>query len=215
MLIGPLTVGQWVRAFDVPLPHAMARIRILQVGAGLLVVLPGVLSIWLHALHFTRRDYVTVAVTDDRVGVSQMMESVRSFLRDRAALLRAGSVLGATVGLATLAAGALRNALVVAKRPAISATLVLAYGAGYTAMLALVYMPDYLYMQSAGRRILGSFLPMELPDSPRYDEYLKRQSAWEELLQLMIGPADSLKIGTAVLAPIVTGVINVLVGVTL
>jgi hypothetical protein len=153
-------------------------------------------------------------VGDDGVPAGQKLESVKSFLEDRRALLWGGSVLGASVGLATLAAGALRNAIVAAKQPASSPAVVLAYGTGVTAMLAIVYVPAYLSMQSAAQRILESYAPTQLPDSPTYDEYLKRQTAWEEQLQLRVGAVDSLKIGTAVLAPIVTGLISALVGVT-
>jgi hypothetical protein len=99
-------------------------------------------------------------------------------------------------------------------KEAISATMVLAYGAGYTAMLAIVYVPAYMTMQSAGQRIRDAFAPVEMPGSPAYDEYIKTRNAWEDLLQFKANAADSLRIGTAVLAPIVTGVITVLVGVT-
>jgi hypothetical protein len=215
MLVAPVIVGLRVRSIEIPLVHASTRLRGIQAVAGVLVVLPGVLSIWLHSLSFTRRDYLSVAASDDRAHADQELGSVESFLMDRSALLRGGTILGATVGLATLATGALRNALVAAGVQGVSATLVLAYGAGYTAMLAIVYVPAYLSMQAAGRRILESYLPMQLPDSPTYDEYQQTRRAWEDLLQLKVGPADSFRIGTAVLAPIVTALITVLVGVTI
>jgi hypothetical protein len=214
MLVAPVIVGIRVRSIEIPLDHASTRIRVLQGIAGVLVVLPGVLSIWLHSIRFIRRDYSSVA-PNDNPRTDQQLESVKSFLNDRSALLRGGTILGAPVGLATLATGALRNALVAAGVKAVSATLVLAYGAGYTAMLAIVYVPSYLSMQNAGRRLLESYLPMQLPDSSTYDEYEKTRGAWEDLLQLKVGPADSFKIGTAVLAPIVTALITVFAGVTL
>ena len=213
ILVAPLVVASKIRTFEIPLAYATTRIRILQATAGMLVVLPGVLSMWLHTLRFARHDY-TIDATDESTDGKPGEQAVRSFRHDRAALLRAGSILGATVGLATLATGALRNAMLANGNEAISATMVLAYGAGYTAMLAIVYVPAYMTMQLAGQRIRDAFAPMELPGSPTYDEYVKRRIAWEELLQFKANAADSLRIGTAVLAPIVTGVSTVLVGIT-
>ena len=192
-----------------PLLYARPRLLALQVVAGLLVLLPGLLAIWLLALAFARDDPLR-----DKPAAPPGLERVRAFLDQRAALLRSGSLLGATIGLATLASGALRNALIAADRDSFSATMVLAYGAFFTALLALVYVPAYQCMQSAGRRLLEAAAPEELPDSPTYGTYKTTRAAFEDVLQVKVGPADSFRIATAVLAPLVSGVITVLVGVS-
>jgi hypothetical protein len=191
------------------------RLRILQVLAAILIAIPGVLAIWLHAIRFSRDANDEQALDEDETDAKRRHLDVTSFLADRRALLQSGSILGAAVGLVTLASGALRNALDAADKPSFSATMVLVYGAGFTAMLALVYVPAYLSMQAAGRRLLEASAPLQLPDSPTFDANQKTRGAFEELLQLKVGPRDSFKIATAVLAPIVTGVVSVIIGVTI
>jgi hypothetical protein len=218
MLGAPILVSKGIHTFDIPLNHSFGRFRTLQVIAGLLVVLPGLLSMWLHPLHFSRLVGNMGSTSDAASTQPREEERVRTaddFVSDRQALLRAGSILGATVGLVALATGALRNALVTAgyETTAPSATAVLAYAAGATAMLAIAYVPAYLSMQRAGRDLIDRYVQKQLPGSPNYDTYRKTRDDWEDHLQLKVGPVDSLKIGTAVLTPIVTGLATVLIGV--
>jgi hypothetical protein len=148
-----------------------------------------------------------VARTERRSIQVDRARTVHDFQSDRQALLRAGSILGGTVGLVALATGALRNALVASghEQTAPSATAVLAYAAGATAMLAIAYVPAYLSIQRAGRAVVHRYVPEELPGSPAYDVFKKTRGDWEDHLHLKVGPVGNLKIGTAVLTPIVTG----------
>jgi len=216
MLGAPFVVSGRTQTVVIPLNHSFGRFRTLQVIAGLLVVLPGLLGMWLHALHFSR--VVESAGSSDDIATQPIQvdraRTVHDFQSDRQALLRAGSILGGTVGLVALATGALRNAVVASghEQTAPTATAVLAYAAGATAMLAIAYVPAYLSIQRAGRSVVHRYVPEELPGSPTYDAYKKNRNDWEDHLQLKVGPVDSLKIGTAVLTPIVTGLATVLIG---
>lgn len=204
----------FTKPLDNPLLHAAGKLQGLQVAAGVLVVLPGLLAIWLLALCFARDEFLRGSTGGEGTAPPHEQDRVRAFLRDRTALLRCGSLLGATIGFATLASGALRNALIAYGNESFSSSMVLAYGASFTALLALVYVPSYVTMEAAARRLLDAHAPEELPDSPTYEQTKSVRAAFEEVLQIKVGPADSLRIATAVLAPLVSGVITVLAGVS-
>lgn len=115
---------------------------------------------------------------------------------------------GAVIGGTVLATGAMRKSMLAAQyaTPAhYPSELVLAYGAFFTLILGLCYLPAYIVMQGAGERLLQGFLK-ETTDVAAWNKERKRLT---KLLGLDAGVAQSLKDVGAILSPLGAGLISV------
>jgi hypothetical protein len=117
---------------------------------------------------------------------------------------------GAIIGAATLTTGALRLA-VLAWKPNASfpPDYPVLYGGFFTVVLAFLYGPAHVSLQRQGRAMLDGCWP--LPPTVKPDEawYKARQTA-ESMLGLTISVRDGFQTGAAILAPLVTSLITVL-----
>jgi hypothetical protein len=187
---------------DFPLAHAQLKTTILTL-LGAAVSLPGVMAIWLV-------DAATGEIPKSR---GDAMDRLKELLWLRAQLLSLATRLAGTIALVTLASGALRNAL--QDGPASFPNyLVFVYGAYFTALFALLYVPVYSNLKSAGQDLIDHTYPIVLPDSADFQDRQGEREAMESLLQLRVGTADSLKIVGIFLAPLITSLVTVLVGIT-
>ncbi len=111
---------------------------------------------------------------------------------------------GVVIGGAVLATGVLRRAMLdgdFATEKNYPAALVLAYGAFFTLVLVISYVPPYLLVRHAGKQLVGKLIPAG-------DDVIKSQEDRQKLAALLgldIGLHDSLKNSIAILAPIVAG----------
>jgi hypothetical protein len=138
------------------------------------------------------------------------------YLKFHRELQRFLSILGITVGLTTLATGGLRNALIAFGMDAsfFPQTVVLAFGAYYTLLIALVYIPVYNYLMDAGRKIRDSRVPGLF--SKTLDEWgtsYKVRTDLEAILQLHYTPQQQLQTAVAILAPLLSSIIALLLEV--
>jgi hypothetical protein len=123
---------------DFPLAHAQLKSAILTL-LGAAVALPGVMSIWL----------LDAAAEKRPESGGDALDRLKELLLLRRQLLSLASRLAGTIALATLASGALRNAL--KDGPASFPNyLVFVYGAYFTALFALLYVPVYANLQDGG-----------------------------------------------------------------
>jgi hypothetical protein len=138
---------------------------------------------------------------------------VAAALEARSRALRFLSVAGAVIGLAVLAAGALRKATVpefVAARE-FPQEAILLYGAFFTGLLLLVYGPAHAALKGLGVRILDHYFPlseMPAPDADSFKGWLDRRTTLETLLQLNVSPAQQLQASFFILAPLLSAVIT-------
>jgi hypothetical protein len=117
---------------------------------------------------------------------------------------------GTIIGAATLATGALRLAVLAWKPNALfPPDYPVLYGGFFTVVLAFLYGPAYGSLQRQGRAIVDGCWP--LPPAVKPDEawYKARQTA-ESMLGLTISVRDGFQTGAAILAPLVTSLITVL-----
>ncbi len=136
---------------------------------------------------------------------------VERFVAMRNDLQRFLLVAGAMIALTTLATGVLRNALLTdgldpARFPP---ELVLLYGAFFTAVIALAYVPAYTALVGAGRRIVELALPMPEPTAPDFGGWYDARKSLSEFLQLEVTVADRLQVGIIVLAPLTSAVLSI------
>ena len=122
-------------------------------------------------------------------------------------------ILGAMIGAITLSAGALRNALL-AWDPKISfpEEIVLVYGAYFTIVLALTYVPTFMELQSEGQRLRDEEFPAVPPEDPSFADRQGRRQSIDSALELEVGALTKLKTTMAVFAPLASGLVSILLG---
>lgn len=173
--------------------------RLGAVSALILVpALVAVLAMWLAA---ARAECLPGAPASPPAVVAEYLEQRRTV---QGFLWFVGAVIGGTV----LATGAMRKAMLAAQYATgahYPSELVLAYGAFFTLILGLCYLPAYIVMQSAGDRIRQEFLK----DTTDVVAWNKERKRLAKLLGLDAGIAQSLKDSGAILSPMIAGLISV------
>jgi hypothetical protein len=188
-----------------PLWGHTPKIRVLTVIGGLVVGVPALSGIALVQRQASERAREPIGEDD-----------VAAALEARSRILRFLSVAGAVIGLAVLAAGALRKATVpdfVAGREFPQEGILL-YGAFFTGLLLLVYGPAHAALKGLGTRIRDHYFPlseMPAPDADSFKGWLDRRATLETLLQLSVSPAQQLQASLFILAPLLSAVITALV----
>jgi len=184
--------------------HTM-KIRALTIIGGLVAGVPALAGIALVQRQASER--ATGRIDEDDVAAA---------LTARAQILRFLSVAGGVIGLAVLAAGALRKATV----PEFVANGdfpqegILLYGAFFTGLLLLVYGPAHTALKRLGVRIRDHYFPlseMPAPDADTFKGWLDRRATLETLLQLNVTPGQQLQASLFILAPLLSAVLTALV----
>ncbi|MCA9735716.1 hypothetical protein KC799_26500 [candidate division KSB1 bacterium] len=185
-----------------PLAHQRLKVILLTV-LGYIIPLLSVIGIWL--IQIALRDSFKKSKTDE--------ENIAKFLNLQMYLKRFLAIAGTIIGVATLTTGALRNARL-ALNPDLNMPpeLILIYGAFFSAVLALAYLPAYATLQAKGRLLCESFLPMPSPKSEEWKNWYSKRETLENLLNLNISTKESCRIGAAILAPLTGGFISVFLG---
>jgi hypothetical protein len=188
-----------------PLWGHTPKIRVLTVIGGLVAGVPALSGIALVQRQASERAREPIGEDD-----------VAAALEARSRTLRFLSVAGAVIGLAVLAAGALRKATVpefVANRDFPQEGILL-YGAFFTGLLLLVYGPAHVALKGLGARIRDHYFPlseMPAPDADSFKGWLDRRTTLETFLQLNVSPAQQLQASLFILAPLLSAVITTLV----
>ena len=135
-------------------------------------------------------------------------------LRDH--LQRFITLLGAMVALATLAKGALRQAIlatggIAAQFPP---EYVLLQGAYFTGLLALVYIPTFTILAGVGAGLVETVYPVKAPglDWEHFSDWQENRERLEDFLELRSGALHNFGASVAILAPVATSVVAVLLG---
>jgi hypothetical protein len=171
---------------------------------------------------------VCLAILPAIVGICLIRDAVRSMLTalesantetDKIKLVRQSihyrrllqqylTILGAIIGLATLATGTMRNVNIAAGRPESEYPLIIvfAYGLYYTMILALIYTPAHLSLADAGHRLRDRIFPLDSLESLKDDD--EKRNKLDEILQLNLNTAQNLRGGIAILAPLLSSLFS-------
>jgi len=87
---------------------------------------------------------------------------------------------------------------------------VLLYGGFFSLLLALIYVPTFLELQAGGRRVRNLAADLPAPTDESFDDVYTRRKNLGELLQLEVSTSSSLRAGVAILAPLTTSLIGLL-----
>jgi hypothetical protein len=183
-----------------PLWGHQLKVRVLTLTAGLVVGVPALSGIALvqQTVQGRRLDEV-----DER--------EVGAALESRRDLQRFLSVAGAIIGLAVLAAGALRRAVVptFVAEAAFPEEAILLYGAFFTGLLTLVFVPAHLALKRLGVAVREQYFPLgRMPDptAEAFTSWVAKRAALENVLQLHVSPAQRLQASLSILAPLLSAV---------
>jgi hypothetical protein len=141
-------------------------------------------------------------------------DDVPAALQARSQILRFLSVAGAVIGLAVLAAGALRKATVPPEflsEDQFPAEAVVLYGAFFTGLLLLVYVPAHLALKRFGQKIRDTYFPlseMPAPDDDAFRGWLDQRTNLETVLQLNVTPSQQLLASLFILAPLISAILT-------
>jgi hypothetical protein len=138
-------------------------------------------------------------------------EDIERFVALRNALQQFLLVGSTVIGLTTLATGVLRNALLTngLNPTRFPPELVLLYGAFFTAVIALAYVPAYKALVGTGRRMVQLVLPMPEPGTPTFGTWYSARKLLLEFLQLEVSVGDRLRAGIIVLAPLTSALLSI------
>jgi hypothetical protein len=148
--------------------------------------------------------------------VHSLEAGVKVLVELRADLQRFITLLGTMVALATLAKGALRQAILATGGTAAEfpPEYVLLQGAYFTGLLALVYIPTYSVLAAVGSDLVESVYPVRETalDWEHLSRWQGNRKSLEEILQLRSGAVRNLRASISILAPAASSIIAVMLG---
>lgn len=182
-----------------PLSHQWGRVFAITL-LGFLTVVPlgalGLLAVWQRALE---RRVVTPPSGADVIALFELRRYATRFL----------AALGGLVGIAIIATGQLRAAVVTfdAERAA-APEAVLYFGALFTAFLAALYAPAHGAVESLGRLIRDKAAPVPNKLSGEYLAELKTRSELADELDLGRDAKGAFESAVLIAAPLISGLIS-------
>jgi len=196
----PLLIARflWKPIDQYPLPHTLEKIAVIMTIGYITTILPAAVGIWL----------VRAGLRIEFGKIQPDEKHIQQYLRFRDRLQWFISILGLVIGLATLSTGAARKGLIAwgVSAESYPLTIVLVYGAYYTVLLALVYIPTYSSLVEIGRDLLEVFFPISSPKSDDWTDMYAKRMDLEEVLQLRTSVQHNLQSRVAVLAPLLSGI---------
>jgi hypothetical protein len=198
-LFSPAREAPW------PLVGHQIKAWVLTTAAAAGVGVPAIFGICLVQDRVRRHRPDTMATGDVDVALSA-----------RAQIRRYLGTAGAVIGLAVLASGALRLATVpeYLDESAFPATAVLLYGAFFTGLLVLVYVPAHLSLRRFCVDIREHYFPVsDMPPPTREDfaGWVESRARLDTLTQVNVTTGQQLQAGLFILAPLVSGILGALV----
>jgi hypothetical protein len=142
-------------------------------------------------------------------------ESLKTFLSLQDAAGRFLGVLGAIIGLLVLSTGAQRRAVLsysdtMGLHTQYGFELVLVYGFLFTILVAAVYFPTYLTLTDVGNRIRDAVFPPVPASRPEWIDRVQKREKLGQVLGLEQGPIGRLKAGVAILTPLLSSLVGLL-----
>ena len=142
------------------------------------------------------------------------LADVARYLELRSLLQRVLAIEGAILGAAVLAAGALRNAVIAYthRQASYPREYVFIVGIYFTLVLALLYAPVYRKLLELGRANLEAACPPVEPASPEWLATYEKRERLGQHLQLEVTTNATFRAGIAILAPLGSALVALLLG---
>lgn len=184
-----------------------------QVKAGILTVVGGAV-VGVPALFGLAITQARMRASDEPV--SPPMPAIQLALTARADVTRYLSIAGSAIGLAVLASGALRASTVpdYLSEDDFPSGAPLLYGAFFSGLLLVVYVPTYLSLKSLCQRIRDDHFPLfnvPSPTSEAFRVWVDGRARLETLLQMNVTVTQHLQTNLFIFAPLLSGILGTLV----
>lgn len=189
------------------------RFKLVAIGVvGVLVAAVhafGILCVHAQLIDWRRRS----APGETVCSPSRLEKDTRRFLQLRSQVRLFLGFAATIIGIATLSTGALREvvnegALTSADR--FPASLAMAYGLHFSALLAAVYLPAQFTLNSIGELLAERLVTQSLGKRARWKEWTDEQRAVRTYLGLEDNALDVLRDGIAMLAPLMASLSSLL-----
>ncbi len=203
LFLVPVVIGQVLieGLSDWPLENLFWKVQGIVLLAGF-TALAGFLVILL----------VQVASQEISVISNSMQDVLDDFAQRKAYLDRSLFAIGAIIGVGILATGILRDlslehidAVTTENYPK---SFVVAYGAYFSIMLALVFVPAQAALTNRGRRILTAWAHLGSIDEPEWETALSKRRTLEQTLHLSGNPLERFQVGISLMAPILGAAVS-------
>ncbi|MEV5595650.1 hypothetical protein [Streptomyces sp. NPDC052496] len=188
----------------VPLDGLAWRIPLLLV-LGMLAAAPGAVGLWDVQVRLLRLSRRLPTEPDVLAPVGALRELDRGW-RDAVRFLTGGSLI---ISTAVVDAGALRNALLAYGVPekTFPASSVLLYGAFFSVMFALVFLPVVVLWRSVAGRLVE--VTVRIPEADELtEEWIERRARLVAFLRLDVSLPKVLAPAFGILAPLATGAVS-------
>jgi len=176
---------------------------------GGITALPALVGLWATQAALKKQ----AALNGD--AATKSAERVGDFLALRSMLELYLLAAGVIVGAATLATGALRQALI-AVCPAAEKQFmvqdVLGYGLAFSFLLALVYAPAHAQVVRTRSSLRDALVPLSKPGATSWDDWNKDRKAVGELLQANAGLFASFAGAVSIMTPLLGSLVSLLIG---
>lgn len=141
-------------------------------------------------------------------------DSVKKYLKYKEDLQWFLQAAGLMVGGATLATGALHRALSVLNKYQPKPLEILLYGAYISGVVALIFIPAIVKSHAAGRAVREKLLPFPEKElgGEEWIKWSENRSKLDAMLGLNKDILDNLKVGLAIVTPIVTSALSLFLG---
>jgi hypothetical protein len=206
LLLALLAWRSPARELNWPLAGHHVKVWILTGAAAVGVGVPAIFGICIVQDHVRRHTPGALDVSDIRLAVHARAQT-RRFL----------GLAGAAVGLAVLASGALQRAVVpefIEDETLFPASAVLLYGAFFTAILTLVYVPAHLSLRRLCADLREMWYPMTSMPNPTDDAFgawLEGRKRIDGLTQVDLTISQQLQTAIFVFTPLISGILGSLV----
>ena len=205
LLLTALAVASPARGLDWPLVGHHVKVWILTGAATLAVGMPAIFGICIVQEQVRRHTPGELDTSDIRLAVDARARTKR-FL----------GLAGAAIGLAVLASGALQRAVVpqFVDEADLPSSSVLLYGAFFTAILTVVYLPAHLSLRRLCADLRDMWYPMAGMPSPTDDGFatwIDGRKRIDELTQVDMTVSQQLEAAVFVFTPLLSGVLGSLI----
>lgn len=185
---------------SIPLVNYELKIKVL-VGIPLLVGSVAIILMWATAMALNP---LRPSGSDRSQPTSQ---DLRTFLALRRNLIALLSFAGILIGLGILSAGALRAAVLAVKLK-FAQEYIVVYGLFFSGLLAVVSVPAFLALRSAGAYLRDCAYPLPAPSHPEFADVITKRKALDTLLQTNLSASATFKAGAAILTPLAGGLLT-------
>jgi hypothetical protein len=205
LYIFPMAIAAPVTQIQPPsFEYSRYKIFIIEAAGFFLSALPLSLAIWLIQIEARQVHRRVQPTQQDLLDYAAWSRDLQHYFMIYAVLLSLFIFATAAMRKLALATGSVTEE----NYPFI---LLLLFGAYYSLLIALIYLPAYATLLAAGDHLLNTFFPLPSPGGEAWQRVYVKRKELEDFLELKVSPEQRLATMITLLAPLVSGFLSYLV----